>query len=57
MRQRNESTVPSTIGEEKKFNPFMRVNVESVQKHVDALNDAIKTMGKLRDEKNYFKAK
>lgn len=55
-RARNSPTVPSTIGEEKLINPFMRVHVESVQRHVKQ-NRLIETMGALRNEKNYFKAK
>ncbi|RWS29555.1 Hydroxyacylglutathione hydrolase-like protein, partial [Leptotrombidium deliense] len=50
-----ESTVPSTIGEEKKINPFMRVNVKEVQEHAKQ-TDAIKTMAFLRNEKDKFKA-
>ncbi|RWS15291.1 hydroxyacylglutathione hydrolase-like protein [Dinothrombium tinctorium] len=54
-RKKNESTVPSTIAEEKKTNPFMRVNVKEVQQHAKE-NDPIKTMGFLRREKDRFKA-
>ncbi|GAB0097246.1 Hydroxyacylglutathione hydrolase [Sergentomyia squamirostris] len=48
-------TVPSTIGEEKAFNPFMRVNEKSVQEHAKA-TDGVSTMGFLRREKDNFKA-
>lgn len=56
LRSRNESTIPSTIGDEKKTNPFMRVDVESVQKHVNRVGDPIATMDELRKEKNNFRA-
>nr|ACO10827.1 Hydroxyacylglutathione hydrolase [Caligus rogercresseyi] len=49
-----EPTVPSTIGEEKSINPFMRVDVESVQRHTKT-SDPIETMKALRDEKDNFK--
>uniref|UniRef100_A0A034VUA7 hydroxyacylglutathione hydrolase n=2 Tax=Bactrocera dorsalis TaxID=27457 RepID=A0A034VUA7_BACDO len=48
-------TVPSTIGEEKSWNPFMRVHEPNVQKHARE-QDPIKTMGSLRKEKDNFKA-
>jgi len=51
-----EPTVPSTISEEKKINPFMRVEVSSVQKHTNTTS-GIETMRALRAEKDNFKAK
>ncbi|KAJ3112145.1 hypothetical protein HK100_002441 [Physocladia obscura] len=48
-------TVPSTIGEEKKLNPFMRVDVASVKKSADVGEDPVAVMGKLREMKNSFK--
>lgn len=48
-----EPTVPSTIAEEKTFNPFMRVHEASVQKHTGA-QDPVKVMENLRNEKNNF---
>lgn len=42
-RAAGEPTVPSTIGEEKTYNPFMRVNVESVQRHAKE-STAVKTV-------------
>ncbi|XP_064613620.1 hydroxyacylglutathione hydrolase, mitochondrial-like isoform X2 [Liolophura sinensis] len=56
QRDKNEPTIPSTIAEELKFNPFMRVGAAEVQKHCGK-SDPVKTMGFLRDEKNNFKAK
>ncbi|XP_054712648.1 hydroxyacylglutathione hydrolase, mitochondrial-like [Uloborus diversus] len=51
-----EPTVPSTIGDEKSFNPFMRVNEADVQKHT-GVSDPVAVMGKLRDQKNNFSAR
>lgn len=53
-RAANEPTVPSTIGEEKRFNPFVRVNEASVQAHTGTAGDGIATMGALRKEKDNF---
>lgn len=53
-RSKSEPTVPSTIGDEKKFNPFMRVSVGSVQNHANC-KDPINTMQTIRKEKDNFK--
>lgn len=53
QRETTTPTVPSTIGEEKLINPFMRVNVATVQAHAKQ-TDAIGTMDALRKEKNSF---
>lgn len=53
-RQTNEPTVPSTILDEKKYNPFMRVHEPSVQRHA-ATSDPVATMAFLRREKDNFK--
>ncbi|XP_059096873.1 hydroxyacylglutathione hydrolase, mitochondrial-like [Tigriopus californicus] len=50
-----EPTVPSTIGEEKQINPFMRVNEPTVQTHAGK-DTPIETMAALRAEKDNFKA-
>ncbi|XP_052848854.1 hydroxyacylglutathione hydrolase, mitochondrial isoform X1 [Drosophila gunungcola] len=55
-RASQDPTVPSTIGEEKSWNPFMRVHEATVQKHAGGATDPIVTMGKLRKEKDTFKA-
>lgn len=47
--------IPSTIGEEKLINPFMRVLQESVQRHAGT-SDGIATMAAIRKEKDSFKA-
>lgn len=54
-RTRMEPTVPSTIGEEKLINPFMRVHESAVQQHAGQ-NEAVATMGFIRREKDNFKA-
>lgn len=47
-------TIPSTIGLEKKINPFMRVNEDPVQKHAGT-QGGIATMAAIRKEKDTFK--
>lgn len=54
-RAENEPTVPSTIAEEKQYNPFMRVGQSSVQQHAGT-DDSIATMAFIRKEKDNFKA-
>ncbi|XP_053374011.1 hydroxyacylglutathione hydrolase, mitochondrial-like [Mercenaria mercenaria] len=56
QRENDLPTIPSTIGEEKKINPFMRVRCTSVQKHASS-TDPIEVMGFLRKEKDDFKPK
>ncbi|CAG0916323.1 unnamed protein product [Notodromas monacha] len=46
-------TVPSTIGDEKLINPFMRVHVSSVLNHCNK-TDAVEAMGVLRAQKDKF---
>uniref|UniRef100_A0A0N4ZPS5 hydroxyacylglutathione hydrolase n=1 Tax=Parastrongyloides trichosuri TaxID=131310 RepID=A0A0N4ZPS5_PARTI len=46
-------TVPSSIGEEKKFNPFMRVR-DNVMKNVTNMTEPVDVMKKLRDLKDAF---
>lgn len=55
-RGKEEPTVPSTIGEEKMINPFMRVHDSAVQQHAGQ-NEPIATMGFIRTEKDTFKAR
>lgn len=54
-RRDNLPTVPSTIGEEKLYNPFLRTSVPQVQQHTKQ-KDPIDTMRALRAEKDNFKA-
>lgn len=55
-RALNEPTVPSTIGQEKLINPFMRVTVASVQAHAGTPGDERGTMASLRRQKDHFRA-
>eukprot|EP00117_Sycon_ciliatum_P007455 scpid71379/ scgid10553/ Hydroxyacylglutathione hydrolase, mitochondrial; Glyoxalase II len=55
-RAAGRPTVPSDIRGELAFNPFMRTNVASVQKHTRRSNP-VDTMAALREEKNSFKPK
>ena len=48
-----ECTLPSTIGDEKKFNPFMRVDVETMQVKF-GIKDPVVLMDHLRTLKNKF---
>ena len=58
MRGRNEPTVPSTIGEEKRTNPFLRVDIsEEIRTNVgvkgaDTDDDAF---AKVRSAKDNFR--
>jgi len=53
-RDKGEPTVPSTIAEEKKINPFMRVHSATVQKHCGC-GDPLSAMQAIRKEKDNFK--
>jgi len=54
--QNGEHTVPSTVGDEKTFNPFMRVeNPEFVKSLKLEKSDPISAMAHLRELKNNFK--
>ncbi|GFU16178.1 hydroxyacylglutathione hydrolase, mitochondrial [Nephila pilipes] len=55
-RAAGEPTVPSSIADEKTFNPFMRVKEPSVQKHAGS-TDPVAVMDFLRNEKNNFSAR
>lgn len=50
-----DCTIPSTIGMEKKMNPFMRVEVPAVMEKVGK-EDPVEVMGALREWKNTFRA-
>ncbi|CAH1645370.1 unnamed protein product [Spodoptera littoralis] len=52
-REEGKPTVPSTIGEEKSYNPFMRVYEAEVMQHANAQN-AIQAMKNIRLEKDSF---
>ena len=53
--EKHRPTVPSTIGEEKQTNPFMRVHEQSVMDYAKQ-GDPIQTMAFLRRNKDNFKA-
>jgi len=53
----NLYTIPSTVAEELTYNPFFRVNTETIKKSVgDAKDSDADTMTKLREAKNNFRA-
>jgi hydroxyacylglutathione hydrolase len=56
QRSQNLSTIPSTIGEELTYNPFMRVNKESVARALGFHNtfSPIEVMAELRKRKDKF---
>lgn len=54
QRSRKEPTVPSTIAEERSFNPFMRVREPTVHQHA-RLEDPVSTMAFLRKQKDHFR--
>lgn len=53
QREQKLSTVPSTIGEEMSYNPFMRTHLPHVQKRVGA-SDPIDAMRLIRALKDKF---
>ena len=55
LRGAGKPTTPSTIGMEKRCNPFMRVEEESVQRFTKTLDDGVATMTALRRAKDNFK--
>ncbi|KAL3087794.1 hypothetical protein niasHT_029558 [Heterodera trifolii] len=58
QRETNRWTVPSTIGEEKRHNVFMRVHCSAeVQQQCGTGTDPVAAMGRLRELKNAFKEK
>lgn len=52
-REKNLPTVPSTIGEEKLYNPFLRTHEQVLQQHVQ-LTDLVEVMAALRRDKDSF---
>ncbi|KAJ3144614.1 hypothetical protein HDU89_008119 [Geranomyces variabilis] len=55
--ENNACTVPSSIGEEKKFNPFMRVGDAAIKKQLGLAESAsdVEVMGALRSAKDKFR--
>lgn len=56
QRSNKKPTIPSTIKEEKEYNPFMRVDIDLMQNRCQT-ETGEETMGFLRNEKDNFKAK
>ncbi|HEV8517197.1 MAG TPA: hydroxyacylglutathione hydrolase [Burkholderiales bacterium] len=59
QRAKNEATLPSSIGREKRANPFLRCDqpavIASASRHVGKpLKDAVSVLGAIRDWKNNF---
>nr|BAN20634.1 hydroxyacylglutathione hydrolase [Riptortus pedestris] len=54
-RKDQQPTVPSTIGTEKLYNPFMRVTVQGIQHLFGKDNNAVETMKDLRQKKDVTK--
>jgi hydroxyacylglutathione hydrolase len=54
LRETGKPSVPSTLGDEKTYNPFMRTNLESMMKSLNKSN-SVETMQQLRELKNKFK--
>ncbi|MEB3827611.1 hydroxyacylglutathione hydrolase [Phormidium sp. CCY1219] len=52
-RERNEATVPSTLGVEKRTNPFLRWEVPALQKAVKS-QDPVETFARVRSRKDNF---
>ena len=53
-RSRGEPTVPTTIGLEKRANPFLRADDPALQKFVGHPGDAVATFAEVRERKNRF---
>ncbi|KAM3726514.1 Hydroxyacylglutathione hydrolase [Dirofilaria immitis] len=54
-RKTGDCTVPSTIEEEKRFNPFMRVRISDELRSATKSADPITVMAKIRSMKNNFR--
>lgn len=53
-RSNHEFTVPSTLEQELKTNPFLRVHEESVARHYSHCETPMEILGALREAKNKF---
>ena len=53
-RAAGEPTIPTTIGQEKSFNPFMRVKESGVQKFAGC-SDPVEVMKVIRSAKDKFR--
>jgi hydroxyacylglutathione hydrolase len=55
LRDQGKPTVPSVLGEEFEYNPFLRSTVKSVQKDMGSEDDPVTTLQTLRKKKDSFK--
>ena len=53
-RAKNAPTVPTTMGREKKANPFLRADDPKLQAFVGCPGDVIATFAEVRERKNTF---
>jgi hydroxyacylglutathione hydrolase len=53
-RAQNLATVPTTIGKEKRANPFLRADDQKLQAFVGHAGDAVATFAEVRERKNNF---
>ena len=53
-RAKNIPTVPTTIGKEKRANPFLRADDPKLQAFVGHPGDAVATFAEVRERKNRF---
>ena len=53
-RAQNLATVPTTIGREKRANPFLRADDQKLQAFVGHAGDAVATFAEVRERKNNF---
>jgi len=55
LREKNQATIPSTLGQELATNPFLRTQSPSIQKRLNMINrPAVKIFSKIRQLKDNF---
>jgi hydroxyacylglutathione hydrolase len=60
LREQGEPTLPTTLGHEKRVNPFLRIDVPSLRRHLEAARqidagDRLEIFAALREWKNVFR--
>jgi hydroxyacylglutathione hydrolase len=55
LRQESKCTVPSTIEQEIRTNPFLRVTAPDISRHFPECSGAVELLGAVREAKNSFK--
>jgi hydroxyacylglutathione hydrolase len=55
LRDQGKPTVPTTMGDEFQYNPFLRADDPEIQKNHGTVGDPVKTLHSLREKKNNFK--